>query len=118
MTDGHHWRLPDGVLGMSERGPEWAAWVAALPALTRDLLQQWDLRVDGWLMHGNCSLVAPVLDSSGSPAVLKIAFPDDESEHEHLALSRWAGDGAVRLLRAALCRLHCRARPRCLPRLE
>jgi streptomycin 6-kinase len=32
--------------------------------------------------------------------MLKVAFPDDESEHEHLALRRWAGDGAVRLLSA------------------
>jgi streptomycin 6-kinase len=32
--------------------------------------------------------------------VLKIGFPDDGSEHEHLVLRRWGGDGAVRLLRA------------------
>jgi streptomycin 6-kinase len=32
--------------------------------------------------------------------MLKIAFPDPESEHEHLALRRWGGDGTVRLLRA------------------
>jgi streptomycin 6-kinase len=100
MTDGHHWRLPDGVLGMAGRGPEWATWVEALPALTRELLQRWDLRVSDWLMHGNCSVVVPVLEAGGSLAVLKIAFPDDESEHEHVALTRWAGDGAVRLLRA------------------
>jgi streptomycin 6-kinase len=29
---------------------------------------------------------------------LKIPFPDRESEHEALALERWAGDGAIRLL--------------------
>jgi streptomycin 6-kinase len=34
------------------------------------------------------------------PAVLKLVFEDDETEHEHLALQRWGGDGAVRLLRA------------------
>jgi streptomycin 6-kinase len=34
------------------------------------------------------------------PAVLKISLPDEESQHEHLALRRWGGDGAVRLLRA------------------
>ena len=32
--------------------------------------------------------------------MLKVAFPDDESEHEHLALQHWNGRGAVRLLRA------------------
>ena len=32
--------------------------------------------------------------------MLKLGFPDDESEHEGLALQRWAGTGAVRLLSA------------------
>lgn len=42
----------------------------------------------------------PVRTSDGAPAVLKIGFPDAESEHEHLVLRRWSGYGAVRLLRA------------------
>ena len=32
--------------------------------------------------------------------MLKVAWADDETEHEHLALQRWGGHGAVRLLRA------------------
>ena len=32
--------------------------------------------------------------------MLKVGFPDDESEHEDLALQHWHGRGAVRLLRA------------------
>ena len=36
----------------------------------------------------------------GSPAMLKCRFPDEESEHEHLALQHWHGRGAVQLLRA------------------
>jgi len=32
--------------------------------------------------------------------MLKLAFPEDDSAHEHLALRRWDGDGAVRLLSA------------------
>lgn len=93
-------RLPDGVLGMAARGPDWAAWVDALPGLTRDLLAEWELRPDGWMMHGYTALVAPVLTSDGAAAALKIGFPDEESEHEHLALKRWRGVGTVRLLRA------------------
>jgi streptomycin 6-kinase len=38
--------------------------------------------------------------ADGAPVILKVAYPDVESEHEHLALRRWGGDGAVRLLRA------------------
>lgn len=95
-----HWRLPDGVLGMAARGPEWAAWVDALPSLVRGLLDEWRLDVDGWLMHGNTAVVVPVTQESGTPLVLKVGFPDDESEHEPLALQRWGGDGAVRLVTA------------------
>jgi streptomycin 6-kinase len=94
-------RLPDGVLGMAGRGPDWADWVARLPHLSTGLVMEWQLAQDGWPMHGYCSLVVPVRTSAGESAVLKIVFDgDEESEHEHLALRRWAGQGAVRLLRA------------------
>ena len=85
---------------MAARGPDWAAWVDRLPALVQGLYDDWDLRPDGWMMHGFCALVVPVLTDTDSSAMLKIAFPEEESEHEHLALGRWAGRGAVRLLRA------------------
>jgi streptomycin 6-kinase len=93
-------RLPDGVLGMARRGPDWAAWVDSLPGLLTALLEEWQLAVDGEPMHGYCALVVPVRATSGRPAVLKLGFPDDESEHEHLALQHWHGRGAVQLLRA------------------
>ena len=93
-------RLPDGVLGFADRGPDWAAWVDALPRLTADVLEEWQLSVDGALMHGFCALVVPVRTAGKRPAVLKIGFPDDESEHEHLALQHWHGNGAVQLIRA------------------
>ena len=51
-------------------------------------------------MHGFCALVVPVRTAGKRPAVLKVAFPDEESEHEHLALQHWHGSGAVQLLRA------------------
>jgi streptomycin 6-kinase len=65
-----------------------------------DLLVEWQLDVDGTAAHGYCSLVLPVRTVSGRPAVLKVGFPDEESEHEHLALQHWHGRGAVQLLRA------------------
>jgi streptomycin 6-kinase len=91
--------LPDGVLGMAERGPDWAAWVEALPDTVSDLMEEWDLEPDGIPMHGFVGLVLPVL-TDGRTAVLKLSFPDDETEHEHLALRRWGGRGAAALLRA------------------
>jgi streptomycin 6-kinase len=93
-------RLPDGVLDMGRRGPDWAAWVDRLPAIVRDLYADWVLRPDGSMMHGYCSLVVPVITAGGERAILKVSFPEEESEHEHLALSHWAGRGAVRMLRA------------------
>jgi streptomycin 6-kinase len=84
---------------MAARGADWAAWVDRLPRLVRDLVAAWELTPDGPALHGHTALVVPVLAADG-PAVLKVGFPDDESEHEHLALQHWHGRGAVRLLRA------------------
>ncbi len=85
---------------MAARGPQWQTWVDRLPKLVAGQIQDWDLTPDGAPMHGFCSVVLPVRSRDGVPAVLKVALPDDESEHEHLALRRWDGDGTVRLLRA------------------
>lgn len=81
-------------------GPEWAAWLDRLPGLAGDVLDEWELTPGGESWHGFCSLVLPVTTADGVPAALKVALPDDESEHEHLALQHWHGRGAVRLLRA------------------
>jgi len=94
-------RLPEGVLGMASRGPDWARWVEGLPRRLDGLLEEWELASDGGSMHGYCSIVVPVRTSDAEPAVLKVAFDvDEESEHEPLALRHWGGRGAVRLLRA------------------
>jgi streptomycin 6-kinase len=85
---------------MAGRGPQWATWIDSLPKLIRDVLAQWRLRPDGPATHGYCSLVLPVRTPDGAAAMLKLSFPDDESGHEHLALRRWGGDGAVQLLSA------------------
>lgn len=92
--------LPDAVTAMAGRGPQWQAWVDRLPAVVTTQLDGWGLTPDGAADHGYCSIVLPVRTDDGAPAVLKVSFPDPESEHEHLALRRWGGAGAVRLLRA------------------
>ena len=85
---------------MAQRGPQWADWVRSMPGSVEHLSRQWELRPDGPATNGHCSLVLPVRTAGGAEAVLKIGFPDEESEHEHLALRRWGGAGAVRLLSA------------------
>ena len=71
-----------------------------LASVTQSQLQRWDLRRDGEPTHGPGSMVLPVRTSNAAPAVLKISLPGAQSEHEHLALRRWGGRGAVRLLSA------------------
>jgi len=74
--------------------------VTNLAGVTQSQLERWELRRDGDPIQGSGSTVLPVRTRDGGLAVLKIARPDVESEHEHLALRRWGGDGAVRLLSA------------------
>jgi streptomycin 6-kinase len=92
--------LPQEVLAFADRGPTWAEWVRRLPRLTATILDEWELAVDGEPMSGWTALVVPVVTDAGERAVLKLRCPGDEEEHEHLALQRWGGDGAVRMLRA------------------
>jgi streptomycin 6-kinase len=92
--------LPDGVRGMAGRSELWAGWVGALPRTADELLAAWGLRQDGLAQHGFTALVLPVRGDDGRRGMLKIAFPDDETAYEHLALQRWQGDGAARLRRA------------------
>ncbi len=92
--------LPPEVLEFADRGPAWAEWVRRLPRLTAAILDEWELAVDGDPMSGWTALVVPVVTDAGERAVLKLVCPGEEEEHEHLALQRWGGDGAVRMLRA------------------
>lgn len=66
----------------------------------RDLLDEWELTPDGEASHGHTALVVPVVTAAGESAVLKVGLPHPESAHEALALQKWGGRGAVRLLRA------------------
>ncbi len=81
-------------------GGAWGPWLDALPRTFRDVVEEWDLTPEGEPMHGFCSVVVPVGTPEHVPAVLKLGITDDESEHEHLALRAWGGNGAVRLLAA------------------
>ncbi len=92
--------LPAAVHAMADRGPRWQSWVDELPKLLTRQLGEWNLVADGAPMWGHASVVQPVRNADGASAVLKVGFPDEESQHEHLALRRWGGDGAVRLLTA------------------
>ena len=74
------------------------AWLERLPRLVEECARLWSLRVGDPFPYAFASLALPATLPDGAPAVLKIQFPDRESEHEAAALARWDGDGAVRLL--------------------
>lgn len=73
--------------------PGGSEWLDRLPRLVDECVDHWQLDLGPPMLGGHCSFVAPAGD-----AVLKIGFPDEESEHEPQALRVWDGDGAVRLL--------------------
>lgn len=83
-------------------------WVAALPRLLADLLDEWELEPIGATMTGACSIALPVrllgshreLAGVSGEAVLKVTWPHPEAATEALALQAWNGRGAVRLYRA------------------
>lgn len=82
------------------RGPAWDDWLADRSSVVGGLLAEWELRQDGEPLHGFASLVVPVVTRTGLMAVLKLGYPEEETALEHLALTRWDGQGAVRVLRA------------------
>lgn len=87
------------------RGLEWwadvpggADWLASLPSIVELCAERWSLRVGSPFDGANVSHVLAVELGDGGPAVLKINFPDAESELEPDALRHWDGHGAARLL--------------------
>jgi streptomycin 6-kinase len=92
--------IPAGLLAFGDRDESWASWLAALPRLVRDVVEEGELAYDGAPMHGSCALVVPVRTTGGRPAVLKVAWPHDEEEHEHVGLQALQGNGTVRMYRA------------------
>ncbi|WP_139978356.1 aminoglycoside phosphotransferase family protein [Nocardioides litoris] len=92
--------VPEEWLTHVDPRGRWEPWVAGLPRLVRDLLEEWELGVDGRQWHGYAAVVLAVRTAEDRPAALKVGFPHAGSEHEHLALQHWHGDGAVQLLRA------------------
>jgi streptomycin 6-kinase len=77
--------------------PGGAAWLERLPRLAAECAQEWSLTLGRPFADAHVSLVVPVSHADGTPGVLKLNFPDAESEYEADALSFWDGSGAVRL---------------------
>jgi streptomycin 6-kinase len=87
-------RIPDGLAWWRDE-PGGAEWLERLPALVAELAELWSLRIGEPFAGSNVSWVAPVELPRWEPAVLKVNFPERESEHEADALIHWRGNGAV-----------------------
>ena len=97
MTAPRPVRVPAGLLWWRSQ-PGGADWLARLPRLVAECCAQWDLAPGAPFTPTTISYVASVTRADGTPAVLKVNFPEPESEHEAAALAHWDGAGAVRLL--------------------
>jgi streptomycin 6-kinase len=99
------------------------AWLAKLPEQAAEYLERWELTPERVLTPGGqISMVVLVRQADGTPACLKLGMVNAETGQEHAALARWAGRGAVRLLRSdpaagalLLERLHAEVSLRSLP---
>ncbi|WP_026554049.1 aminoglycoside phosphotransferase family protein [Arthrobacter sp. 35W] len=94
--------IPADLTKRYSNSTERRAWLQSLPSLLEASLQRWELAVDLPLgtepWNGYSGIVVPVWTATGAKAVLKVAFPYDESLLEPTALQLWNGRGAVRLL--------------------
>ena len=74
-------RIPSGLDWWREV-PGGAEWLASLPSLVEACADRWSLRVGAPFEEGHVSLVVQVECEDGAPAVLKINFPEEETERE------------------------------------
>lgn len=80
------------------QSPVGETWLLSLPALVGECAQHWGLTLGNPFPDGHVSLTYPAVNAHRQEVVLKIRFPDDESEHEARALALWNGNGAVALI--------------------
>jgi streptomycin 6-kinase len=81
-------------LRASEQG---RAWLGSLPSKLAGSAERWGLGLSEPYPDSYVSIVVPAKRGS-EDLVVKIQFPDLESEAEALALETWNGNGAVRLI--------------------
>ena len=75
-------------------------WLDALPALLAHCAADWGLTLAAPFENLSYNYVLPVFQADGTPAVLKVGFPNDELRAEMAALRHFDGQGMVRLLAA------------------
>ncbi|MEV4223260.1 aminoglycoside phosphotransferase family protein [Nonomuraea sp. NPDC049725] len=99
MTTSASIEVPDRfAASYGAHGADARAWLAGLPRLGGEFLDRWRLRPDGPAAYGMASLVFPVRQPDGTPAVLKLQQLREETAGAAAGLRAWNGNGIVRLL--------------------
>jgi streptomycin 6-kinase len=80
--------------------PGGAAWLDRLPSIVAECAEEWSLTL-GEPYDSHVSYVARAERDEGAPAVLKVNFPEAETEHEAAALEFWPDGASVRLLESS-----------------
>ena len=80
--------IPQRLEAVCQKKPERTAWLDRLPNTLRNVERRWSLTVDAPFdcAEVSCAWVAPVTLPNGTPAVLKLAMPHLEGQHESHAL--------------------------------
>ncbi len=88
----------------ANNGEAGAAWIRDLPRLVADAAARWSLTLEPHYPNLSYNYVAPVSLDDGTPAVLKLCFPDPDGDflREEQALRAFDGRAAVRLLESNL----------------
>jgi len=85
-------------LNWLKKYPKGSDWISSLPLLVDELTSKWNLTISGSpYSGGNVSYVVPVTRGIEN-YMLKIQWPDRESEMEAQALKAWNGNGAIQLI--------------------
>lgn len=74
------------------------SWLNCVPEVLHECVERWSLTIGEPFPDAYVSLAVPAKTATGLDVVLKLRYPDRESEHEAEALSAWGGSGVVRIL--------------------
>ena len=92
--------LPSQLVVNFQKAPDRKVWLETLPGLLERVVAVWSLRLETpFKKSGACSWVSPVIRLDGTQAMLKLAMPHMEGEHEIQGLRYWSGRSMVRLTR-------------------
>jgi len=92
--------IPQALRSACQNKPKREAWLAKLAVTVRLLEQRWSLLLEAPFENASAAWVVPANLADGTAAVLKLAMPHLEGDHEIDALRFWQGSPTVRLLEA------------------